>query len=540
MYKLLIAEDEDTIRQGIISTIDWNKHNIDICAEATNGQQALDLMSLHQPDIVLTDIQMPKMSGLAFIRSAKQQGYTFESIVLTGFEDFNYATDSIRLNVFDYMLKPAQPSKILAAVLKIIQKLEHKKLVDKQLHMLEHYTDKSIYYDKVEQLTRWFHFPESAPLEKRLELLPKLKMKINNSEALHVGMLSLTPRQENQFMVNDYELLKFACINITTETLSAFYNNKIEVIFDHDALVWIGNVSHNYEPNNLKSYLSTLLDNFKAYLNLTICVGVGSAKESIIDIHQSYNEAHAVLDEQFYHREEHFFFHEEIHDAVEKQILHDKELAVLEDEIITHMYNKMYDSALDKLENWLSYLEENSYYHKEQINLKAITLIVEMQKFVQGNTLTKIEWESDLINWIEQLPTMRTFDDMSSILKKIFRNVFEILTAEKSVHHTVQRAQAIIEKRYSDNITLESVANEVFVSSAYLSSLFKQELGINFLDYLHQYRVAQAKVLLTKNLKIYEVANKTGYNDERHFSSTFKKWTGITPSRFQKETKIVK
>lgn len=540
MLKLMIVEDEKTIREGIISTIDWGSHNIKIIAEASNGEEALNLMESVKPDIILTDIQMPKMNGLTFIERAKEEGFSFESIVLTGYEDFNYAKQSIRLNVFDYLLKPAQPAEILLAVLKVKQKLEQQKWLDDQLHLLEDYTDKSIYFYKAETLIKWFHFPESSQLENRSEIIPHLKMKIDNSQPLQVGIIWLSPKQKNQFMFDDIELLKFCCLNITAETLSPFYDNKFEAIFDQDSLVWVGNINESHNPDKLKEYLNQLVKNFQVYLELPVYIGVGNPKELIAEIHKSYLEAERVLDEQYYHQGKNFFFHRKANNTVEKQILHDKELAILEDEIITHMYNKQYDSALDKLESWLSYLEGQTSYHKEQVNLKAITLVVEMQKFVQGNTLTKIEWESDLINWIEQMPTMKTFDDMSSILKKIFQNVFEILTAEKSVHRTVQRAQTIIEERYSENLTLESIANEVFVSSAYLSSLFKQELGINFLDYLHQYRISQAKVLLTKNYRIYEVANKIGYNDERHFSSTFKKWTGITPSQFQKKTKIVK
>lgn len=126
MLKLMVVEDEKTIREGIISTIDWDVHNIKISAEASNGEEALNLMESIKPDIILTDIQMPKMSGLTFIELAKENGFSFEAIILTGYEDFNYAKHSILLNVFDYILKPAQPTEILNAVLKAKQKLEQK------------------------------------------------------------------------------------------------------------------------------------------------------------------------------------------------------------------------------------------------------------------------------------------------------------------------------------------------------------------------------------------------------------------------------
>ncbi|MBM7572969.1 AraC family transcriptional regulator [Aquibacillus albus] len=540
MIKLLIAEDEQTIRDGIVSSIDWQKHNIDVCAEASNGEEALYLVESLNPNIVITDIQMPRMSGLNFIQRAKDKGFSFEAIVLTGYEDFNYAKDAIRLNVFDYILKPALPDKILETTLQAKQKIEQAQLMDQQVQLLEQYTDKRNYLDKVEKLNYWFHFPEQSRTDNKEECINDLKMRFNTNQDIQIGIVRCT-NQSSSYYMDDYELFKFACLNITSETLSPFYKGNMEVLFNHELLVWVANTDTEYKPSELKPYLSQLMDNFKRYLKLPIYIGIGNPKQTINDLHQTYKEAKQALDEHYYHKEKHAFFFIELTDRDDKLILHDRQLLKLEDDLVKSIYNKQYDAALDMLESWLTYLKESTFYPKDQVNLKAIALIIEMQKFVRGKTHTKIKWENDFINWIEQMPTMRTFDDMSSILKKIFQNVFEILTSERPVHRTVQRAKSIIQDRYYDkNLTLESIANEVFVSSAYLSSLFKQELGIKFLDYLHQYRISQANILLSQDFKIYEVADEVGYKDERHFSTTFKKWTGITPSQFQKEAKIIK
>src|SRR5690606_20725187 len=107
-------------------------------------------------------------------------------------------------------------------------------------------------------------------------------------------------------------------------------------------------------------------------------------------------------------------------------------------------------------------------------------------------------------------------------------------SGRRTLHRTVQAAIDIIHERYQTNLSLELVAREVFVSNTYLSTLFKQELGVNFLDYVHQFRIEQSKSLLLQQLKIFAVAKLVGYQDERHFSHTFKKWMGITPSQYQK------
>lgn len=538
MYKLLIIEDEETIREGICSSINWNEHNIFVCAEANNGEEALNLLELHKPDIVLTDIQMPKMNGLEFITQARSKDFIFEAIILTGYADFDYARKSILLGVSDYILKPAQPHEILETVLKVKQKLDSSLLMDTQFQLLEQYKENSNHFKKIEKLNYWLHFPKQSETENKVEIVHNLQMNINPSQALQVGIIRLVPT--NTHFIDDYELYKFACLNITTEALSSFYDGKLEVFYDQDLLVWVGNTDTSYDSNNLLLVLSQLIDSFHHYLKINIYLGIGNPKQSIDDLYVTYQEANQVLQEHYFNKGKNVFFYQDFGDREYKEILLDKKLSQLEEELIIQLTNKQYDSALDTLEKWLSYLKECDYYNKDQINLKVITLIVELQKLVHGKTLTKIEWENNLVNWLEQIPNMRTFDEISIILKKIFQNIFELLTSEQSVHRTVQLAQQIIHENYYKNITLESIANEVFVSSSYLSTLFKQELGINFLDYLHQHRITQAKILLAQNYKIYEVAYKTGYKDERNFSTTFKKWNGITPSQFQKETKITR
>lgn len=115
-------------------------------------------------------------------------------------------------------------------------------------------------------------------------------------------------------------------------------------------------------------------------------------------------------------------------------------------------------------------------------------------------------------------------------------NLPVVAGARPPVHRTVRRVVEIIETEFSTNLTLESVAGRVYVSAAYLSALFKQETGVNFLDYLHCYRIEQAKALLIDgSMKIHAIARAVGYFDEPHFHRTFKKWTGLTPSQYQQQ-----
>jgi len=206
----------------------------------------------------------------------------------------------------------------------------------------------------------------------------------------------------------------------------------------------------------------------------------------------------------------------------------------LESDILNHLRTLNFGDALDKTEMWLELLRQNPDYGQAEVNMKAAEFQLELQKLRQEQYAAAYEWELHMVDLLKQLPQTEAHDDLSTIVNPPLSSMIAVLPSRKPTHRTVQSALEIIHARYNTNLTLDSVAKEVFVSNTYLSSLFKQELGINFLDYLHQYRIEHAKLLLKRSFKIFNVAKMVGYQEERHFSMTFKKWTGLTPTQFQK------
>lgn len=143
-----------------------------------------------------------------------------------------------------------------------------------------------------------------------------------------------------------------------------------------------------------------------------------------------------------------------------------------------------------------------------------------------------------LADLLRRLRQSRTVEEWAELPSGPSAGVLAGSDPGKAAHPAVQSALAIIHATYNTGLSLDSVAREVFVSMPYLSSLFKQELGINFLDYLHRYRIEQSKLLLKNHMKVCAVARMVGYQEERQFSKTFKKWTGLTPTQYQKSGSI--
>ncbi|MEK5398999.1 response regulator [Paenibacillus nitricinens] len=545
MMKLLIAEDEDTIREGIVNMIDWKSHQIEVMGEAGNGSEALALMENEQPDLLLTDIRMPQMGGLELIEVARRRGYGFRSIILSGYNEFSYAKQAIALGVVDYVLKPCRPEEILKTVLKAKELIERQRNQEDEQLKRDRSWHKNAPLVKSQVLSQWIYHPP-VPLERRQELIGELSMAIG-SEGPQIGLVRFDfDSPSTGGTGQDFVLIRYAALNIISETLSPIYRGKIETFHDGNNLLWIGSGIAGTDPRKpyraplqLKEQIEQLQSNLEKYLKLSISIAVGSCRLNISEAHLSYKEALQAMESRFLNGKGGVYFYTEGTGVVgggpqEIGILDDPELHVLEDEMLVAVGAGSNELALDLLEKWLDRFRGNPGCLKQEVNIRATAFVVRLKRLAQEKQVAGFEWKQHLVNWMEQAPQIETLEELSTILNKVMQNVVEAFSKHRPLHRTVVTAMEIIRNKYNTNLTLEYVAKEAYVSNTYLSSLFRQELGVNFLDYLHQYRVEEAKKLLRQNLKMYAVAKLVGYGEERHFSATFKKWTGLTPSQYQK------
>lgn len=545
MMKLLIAEDEDTIREGIVNMIDWKSHQIEVMGEAGNGSEALALIEKEQPDLLLTDIRMPQMDGLELIEVARRRGYGFRSIILSGYNEFSYAKQAISLGVVDYVLKPCRPEEILKTVLKAKELIERQRNQEDEQLKRDRSWHKNAPLVKSQVLSQWIYHPP-VPLERRQELIGELSMAIG-FEGPQIGLVSFDFDPPSATGTGqDFVLLRYAALNIISETLSPIYRGKIETFHDGNNLLWIGSGLAGTDsrklyraPLQLKEQIEKLQCNLEKYLKLSISIAVGSCRSDISEAHLSYKEALQAMESRFLNGKGGVYYYTEGTGVIggapqEIGILDDSELNVLEDEMLVAVGAGSNELALDLLDKWLDRFRSNPGCLKQEVNIRATAFVVRLKRLAQEKQVAGFEWKQHLVNWMEQAPQIETLEELSTILNKVMQNVVEAFSNHRPLHRTVVTAMEIIRNKYNTNLTLEYVAKEAYVSNTYLSSLFRQELGVNFLDYLHQYRVEEAKKLLRQNLKMYAVAKLVGYGEERHFSATFKKWTGLTPSQYQK------
>lgn len=537
MIRIFIVEDEETIREGIVEMVPWKENGLSIIGAAADGQEALGLIrDGAAPDIIITDIRMPRMGGLEFIAAAKTHLPAAEIIVISGYDDFAYARKALQMGVRDYLVKPCRPFDLLAVVLEAKMKIEERRQTESAWNRLMKSWEINRQTVMETSFLGWMHHPRQAG-EDRTGRLREWNYPVL-PDGVFAGIVRLDETPEAAPYVNGAELIRYAALNIMQETLRPVYRQHALIMQDGDDFVWIANTGMGkYEPAALRPDLVLLQTNLEKYLRLSVSIGVGCPMD-INGLHLSYGQAVKAVEGRFYKGKGSIMLFPELEPdgdaSIQADVLDDKRLLELEEEIIHSLRTMRFVESLDLTELWLAQLAERPRWNPEAISLRTTAFLLELQKLAREQQLTAFEWKHQMVDWLRQIPRMETLEDLSTLVKTLIRCLVAGLTATRPTHRTVQGALQLIHAKYHMNLTLDYVAKEMFVSTTYLSSLFKQELGVNFLDYLHQYRTEQAKSLLKKDYKVYAVAKMAGYQDERRFSITFKKWTGLTPSQYKK------
>jgi two-component system response regulator YesN len=538
MLKLLLVEDEVNTREGIATIIDWEALDIQICGQAGNGKEALALMDQELPDILLTDIRMPVMDGLELVKEIRNRSWDTACVVITGYSDFEYAQSALRLGVVDYIMKPCPPAEISKIFQKLATEIKAKKRMESDISGLQYQWRENVPILKTQLLSRWLHAPNQPPVN-RIEQMKGLNMSIHSADIfvfiVHFDLKTLDNLNYNK---TDLELIRYATANIIDETMAASFHTKLEIIQENDDVIVLCNANEQIQHTETKEALLLLQKNLETYLKLSVSIGVGRTKASIDTLDESYQEALIALKTKFYHGTGGiYFYHVDEPEPVESAINVDLKLTNLEVSIIDCLRAGLYSDVLNHAEKWFEYFQEQSMHSRSEINLQTISLLARLMNLAKEQEVSSTDWQNKLVVLADQVTRIETLEELSGLVFKVIHQIVEIMNPHKTHRRKIQQALEYISRNYnSSNLSLAAVAKSLFVSNTYLSTMFKQELGINFLDYIHQFRIERAKPLLKAgNLKIQNISREVGYFDESHFTKTFKKWTGMSPSQYQKK-----
>jgi two-component system, response regulator YesN len=543
MLSLLIVEDEDVTREGLTTLIDWESLGIKICGLAANGVEALRVLENEQADLVLTDIRMPLMDGLQLVSQIRERKWDISVILLSGYGDFEYAQRALRLGISDYLVKPCSPDEIQNVFTKISKEILKQRKFTDEMKGLEQQLHVNIPLVKTQILQQWLNFPPLVT-ENRREQQKSVRMNLGFEHVIVVAFRIDNKTIDNlNYSSTDFELLSFAASNIIKETLEQALLQPIEVVKEQDNIVVICNGYMEWMEEKLNTGLTRVLANLKEFLMVTVSAGISNSTPDINLLHIAYEEALNALELRFYRGSGKFYFYQDIAELKKENLptnINQLELLKLEQSALEHLRAGLFAEVLTDTERWLEFFQADYTHSRKQINLRTLSFLDRMMQLTKEKKNTETDLFQELGSIDEQVSRIETLEELAGFVYRTIRQIIEALNSHKTPKRKVQQTQDYIAEHYnSSSLSLAGVAKALFVSSTYLSTLFKQELGINFLDYVHQYRIEKAKALLqSKDQKIHTVAKEVGYFDEAHFTKTFKKWTGMLPSQYKKENSL--
>ncbi|WP_169090630.1 response regulator [Paenibacillus sp. PL91] len=534
MYRVMIVDDEAVVRNGLKNTINWNEHGFELIGDYANGREAWDAVELHRPELVISDISMPFMDGLELAGLISAQFPYIKMIILTGYDEFEYAQQAIRLKISDFILKPITAQEIRLLLDRIRAEMDEEKKRREDLSRLNSQLEQSLPLLKERFLERlvavglkesevaerltYFNLPPVAPLYL----------------VMVVDIDDFGDRELHSYE-HDAEFLRFAAFDIFQETLASgdvltFRTREermVAIVFGAD------NESLLYE--RVFSLAEDVRYHVEKYLNFTVTIGMGRACANVEQLPISYKSALSVLDYRFLLGKNRVLSIMDIEgkpsNAMPLSLEWDRKLAAAVKTGAVQDAHRLIETGVAELKAALVPVEACML----QMQKVVLSLMNSIQELAISQQEPSIEQQIKLMNVFR----FKTLDEIEVWLKEVVSAIISTITENRNylTNMQIHRAVEYIDTNYAnEKMSLQDLCRHVLMSTSYFSLVFKQHTGETFIEYLTGVRVAKAKELLhNSNLKLYEIAEQVGYKDPNYFSILFKKHTGITPKDYREK-----
>lgn len=534
--KVFLVEDEMVIRRGIKNSIDWEKEGYIFCGEASDGELAYPMIIKEKPDILITDIRMPFMDGLELCKLVKKELPNIKILILSGYDEFDYAKEAIRLGVTEYLLKPISSGKLLEALNGVSESIrrekEDKDLVRKYMEEMRENTE--------HEKQKFFEQMIAGNLSMADALETGKKYEMNLSAGMYNLLLfRFTLGEENR---KSGELLGEAEYAIEKLT------ERLEYVFEFQRGVegWAFLLMADNEEQmseRVKELSKDLEEIMKNYSTIAYFGGIGQPVARLRELEESFREAERALAARFTMELNRIISVEDIRMAQNVDTLDDIEITSFgEIEKTRTMLEKFLNNgAEDEIDEFVDvYInelpEENlkSVLMRQYIIMDAYIVMMSFCEKIEGIEGEMQAQSEELKN---SMKTIQTLEEIKNYIRMLLKKIIGVRDTISGRRYSdiIEIAKDQIRKTYmSDEISLNTIAAEVGMSPSYFSSIFSKEMGKTFVEYLTEIRMDRAKeLLMCSSMKTSEIGYEVGYKAPHYFSYIFKKTQNCTPKEFR-------
>lgn len=534
--KVFLVEDEMVIRRGIKNSIDWEKEGYIFCGEASDGELAYPMIIKEKPDILITDIRMPFMDGLELCKLVKEELPNIKILILSGYDEFDYAKEAIRLGVTEYLLKPISSGKLLEALNGVSESIrrekEDKDLVRKYMEEMRENTE--------HEKQKFFEQMIAGNLSMADALETGKKYEMNLSAGMYNLLLfRFTLGKENR---KSGELLGEAEYAIEKLT------ERLEYVFEFQRGVegWAFLLMADNEEQmseRVKELSKDLEEIMKNYSTIAYFGGIGQPVARLRELEESFREAERALAARFTMELNRIISVEDIRMAQNVDTLDDIEITSFgEIEKTRTMLEKFLNNgAEDEIDEFVDvYINELSEENLKSVLMRQYIIMdayIVMMSFCEKFEGIEGEMQAQSEELKNSMKTIQTLEEIKNYIRMLLKKIIGVRDTISGRRYSdiIEIAKDQIRKTYmSDEISLNTIAAEVGMSPSYFSSIFSKEMGKTFVEYLTEIRMDRAKeLLMCSSMKTSEIGYEVGYKDPHYFSYIFKKTQNCTPKEFR-------
>lgn len=527
MYTIVVADDEEELRKALIRKVDWESIGFSVVGEAENGVEALELVEKYEPDLLLTDIRMPFISGIELARQVREIRPATQIAFLSGFDDFSYAQQAIQYNIVSYMLKPISAAELTGELVKIKQKIDEK---------FQEFSSQTEEQEQMEILS----FLMPLLLDGVWGDADGDRSTLLTDAAVSCGLIRDSSSELS------YTVMVTSIVDKEGKNYTARSTVKaIDIILKK----YVKYVSF-YAEGRVISLLMATRAGFDKYLHIIVediaqsvkrimkrsaLIGVSRAVSGLTGIHDAYIEAMNAISYSKQNKTG-------VHFISDVERTEDFDMEKMQTSI-SEIESLIRGGSRQELEEALNDIfdrMEKKAISPMVANFMLVQLVSSVFQIVyavaDGEAVAGLQKNTPFFGqaFLDSPTELRTRYMEFCLAAK------DLISEQRKKSSTVicEKALEIIDARYMDQeLSLVSISNEISVSPNYLSTLIKKSTGSTFIDLLTKKRIETAKeLLLCSGMKIKEISEKCGYNDQHYFSYCFKKYTGMSPNACRRET----
>jgi len=535
MYKIMLADDEGIVIDALKFIIQKNFGDSCMIEAAKTGRSVIELAERFRPDIALMDIQMPGINGIEAMREIQANNSNIIFIVISAYDKFDYAKEAIHLGVLEYVNKPIEQGKVVALLKKAMgmvdaqrEKRSNDLLIKEKMEIVVPVIENGLIYSVLFQ----DNYAEDAENFKHLLGLDKdygFMMILECGDAGEKGQFT-NPVGSSVRVQSHYQELRGIVKEYFPESvIGSVMANKIIILIPSEA----EETATEYDGRiELIEQTRKMVRNMRQKLDAAFRVGIG-AIVPLERIGESYAEALRSIR------------------YAQGSVVHVKDLPILCDyekdyplETEKRLYDKIengdINGAVLEAHKFFNWMQEKYSDMIDDVRLKVLEFVLQAEKIAYESGGMKYVFTARH-EYLSSLLNMNSYDELRSWLVGKVSEVCSNIESKKeeSSLGIIEMAKEFMQEHYSDELSLDEVSKIVNISPYYFSKLFKEETGINFIDFLTEIRMEHAKQLLRESdHSMKEICAEVGYSDPNYFSRTFKKNVGVTPTEYKEGKQI--